>query len=265
MKRTAFWLFSILIVAGLQLAGRMAPAAKQAQKTAPASVSKIDGTDLKRVSLLPEAAARLDIKTAAVREESIEPKQQVAGEVAKISADGSSAIVRVDLTESELKKVLRAEPAFVLPLARNSKESRIKAVPLSGVIANTLSLDTKRRRLRAIPLDKAIDSGLPGVIHYEISSTNHGLVSRQLVMVELPLSGAGEKRKIIPYAAVLYDAKGKTWVYTNPEPLVFVRRAIEIDTIVGDEIFLVDGPAVGTAVVTVGGAELLGTEFGVGK
>jgi len=84
-------------------------------------------------------------------------------------------------------------------------------------------------------------------------------------MVELPLSGAGEKRKIIPYAAVLYDAKGKTWVYTNPEPFVFVRRAIEIDTIVGDEIFLVDGPAVGTAVVTVGGAELLGTEFGVGK
>jgi len=69
-------------------------------------------------------------------------------------------------------------------------------------------------------------------------------------------------RKVVPTSAVLYDAKGKTWVYTNPEPLVFVRHAVSIDYIDGDRAVLLDGPASGTAVVTVGSAELLGTEYG---
>ena len=267
MKSIAFWLVLVCIPAGLIIFGRKAPTAK-ANKIVPASVSKIDGTDRRRLTLLPEAARRLDIKTAQVREEAIDPKQQVAGEVVKVSTDLSSAIVRVELTESELSRVRRDEPAFVLPLARESKATRIKAQPLSGVLAQTLSLDGRKRRIRAVPVVKPTDSGLhglPGTIHYDVSGTDHGLVNRQLVFVELSLAGHGEKRKIIPYAAVLYDAKGNTWVYTNPEPLVFVRQPIQIDTITGDEVLLVDGPSVGAVVVTVGGAELFGTEFGVGK
>ena len=69
-------------------------------------------------------------------------------------------------------------------------------------------------------------------------------------------------RRVVPTSAVLYDAKGKTWVYTNPEPLVFLRHAVSIDYIDGDRAVLLDGPAPGTAVVTVGAAELLGTEYG---
>src|SRR2546425_11027289 len=38
-------------------------------------------------------------------------------------------------------------------------------------------------------------------------------------------------REVVPTSAVLYDAKGKTSVYTNPEGLVFVRHAIRIDYI----------------------------------
>ena len=268
MKHTTFWLVLILIAVGLQLLGRMSPPAKQTKKIEPASVLKIEGTDLKRLTLLPEAAKRLAIKTALVREESMDPKQQVGGEVVSISPDGNAAIVRVELTEKELSRVRRDEPAFVLPLARDSQAPRIKALPLSGAIANTLSLDGKVRRIKALPLKRPTDSGLyavPGTIHYEVSGADHGLANRQLVFVELALSGDGEKRKVIPYAAVLYDAKGNTWVYTNPEELVFIRKPIQIDTIVGDEAFLVDGPPVGAAVVTVGGAELYGTEFGVGK
>lgn len=266
MKHIAFWLVLILITAGLQLLGRMSSSAKPAKKIAPASVAKIDGTDLMRLTLLPEAARRLDIKTAPVREERIDPTQQVAGEV--VSANLNAAIVRVDLTENEVSRVRRDEPAFVLSLARDSKAGRIKALPLSGAIASTLSLDSRVRRIKTLPLKKQTESGLyalPGVIHYEASGADHGLVERQLVFVELSLSGGGEKRKIIPYAAVLYDAKGNTWVYTNPEPLVFIRQPIQIDTIAGDEVILLNGPPAGTALVTVGGAELFGTEFGVGK
>jgi hypothetical protein len=75
----------------------------------------------------------------------------------------------------------------------------------------------------------------------------------------------GAQRKVIPYAAVVYGLKGETWAYTNPAPLTFVRQAITIDYIDGDKAILVDGPASGTAVVTVGVAELYGTDTGIGK
>ena len=70
-------------------------------------------------------------------------------------------------------------------------------------------------------------------------------------------------KRVVPYGAVLYDPNGETWVFTNPEPLVFVRVKITVDSIHGDEALLSDGPPVGTAVVTVGAAELYGTEVGV--
>jgi hypothetical protein len=68
---------------------------------------------------------------------------------------------------------------------------------------------------------------------------------------------------VVPYSAILYDANGETWVYTNPEPLVFVRSHVKIDHIEGDRAVLADGPPVGIAVVAVGGAELFGAEFEV--
>ena len=69
----------------------------------------------------------------------------------------------------------------------------------------------------------------------------------------------------IPYGALLYDLDGSTFVYTNPEPLAFVRAPVVVDRIEGDQVILVEGPPAGTAVVTVGGAELIGIEFGLGK
>ncbi len=74
----------------------------------------------------------------------------------------------------------------------------------------------------------------------------------------------GAKRKVVPYGAVLYDAHGDTWVYTSPEPLVFVRHHIVIDYISGDRAVLSGGPPSGTKVVTVGAAELFGAEFEIG-
>ena len=77
--------------------------------------------------------------------------------------------------------------------------------------------------------------------------------------------GGDTSRKVVDYSAVVYEPKGDTAVYTNPEPLVFVRQPVKVDYIEGDVAVLADGPPAGTAVVTVGTAELLGMEFGVGK
>ena len=76
-----------------------------------------------------------------------------------------------------------------------------------------------------------------------------------------PAESDGE-RTVIPYAAVLYDPDGGTWTYTSPKPLVYVRADITVDRIDGERAFLVNGPAPGTAVVTVGATELWGVEYG---
>jgi len=74
--------------------------------------------------------------------------------------------------------------------------------------------------------------------------------------------GPGQgQRTLIPYAAVIYDLDGEAWVFTNPEPLTFVRASVDVETIDGDEAVLISGPPPGTLVVTVGGAELYGAEF----
>ena len=246
MKHITFWVVLIVVAAGLQLVTRMAPSAKQAKQIAPASVSKIDGTALMRLTLLPDAVKRLDIKTVLVREEPIVASRKFAGDVVAITSDRNAAVVRVNLTENDVKSVRRDGPALIQPLARDNKTPGLQALPARQPSPYALA-------------------GPFGATHYEVGGPNHGLVNRQLVFVELPLTSSGENRKIIPYAAVLYDAKGNTWVYTNPQPLVFIRHSIQIDAIVGDKVILVAGPPVGTAVVTVGGAELFGAEFGVGK
>ena len=67
-------------------------------------------------------------------------------------------------------------------------------------------------------------------------------------------------RLVVPYDAVYIDAHGGFWVYTNPEPLVFIRAPIDIVHETSSQAFLADGPPAGTRVVTVGAPELYGTE-----
>lgn len=71
-------------------------------------------------------------------------------------------------------------------------------------------------------------------------------------------------KKSVPYAALIYDPQGGAWVYTSPEPQVFVRHSIDVDYIKGDTVILNDGPPAGTVIATVGVAELYGTETGMG-
>lgn len=85
-----------------------------------------------------------------------------------------------------------------------------------------------------------------------------------LETVEVAATTIAGASAIVPYAAVLYDVDGLTWVYTNPTGLDFVRHQITVDRIVGGDAFLTDGPPVGTKIVTVGVAELHGVDAGVG-
>ncbi len=75
----------------------------------------------------------------------------------------------------------------------------------------------------------------------------------------------GTSHLVVPYAAVIYDLNGGTWLYASPESLTFVRTLIMVAAIDGDMALLTEGPAVGTLVATVGVAELYGADTGIGK
>jgi ABC-type oligopeptide transport system substrate-binding subunit len=70
----------------------------------------------------------------------------------------------------------------------------------------------------------------------------------------------GKMVRVIPYDAVLYDAAGDTWTYTNPEPLTFVRCHVTIQRVIDGHAVMVEGPALGSTVVVEGAAELFGSE-----
>src|SRR5437879_12257535 len=134
----------ILIVAGLGGSACTHKTEMPAQSK-PAKTEAVQGTECSRVTLSPKAAERLDIKTAAMRDEQVKarkPSPAGAG-AAKPTAAGAGAKERVDVA---------------------------------------------------------------------MSST----------------------RRVVPTSAVLYDAQGKTQLYTDPEQLAVVRHAAGIGYVDGD-------------------------------
>ena len=75
----------------------------------------------------------------------------------------------------------------------------------------------------------------------------------------------GPPELVVPYSALVYDAHGAPSVYTIPDTLTFLRVPVTIDTIDGDSVYLTQGPAAGTTVVTVGAVEIFGSEQGIGE
>ena len=74
----------------------------------------------------------------------------------------------------------------------------------------------------------------------------------------------GSPLKVVPYSSLIYDPQGRTWVYVSPQSRTFVREQVVVHRIDGDDVFLSDGPAVGTEIASVGVAEIYGAETGVG-
>ena len=66
----------------------------------------------------------------------------------------------------------------------------------------------------------------------------------------------------LDHAALVYDKKGKPWVFTVIGPLTFTRAAVGIKEVNENNVMILSsGPPAGTEVVTVGAIELWGTEL----
>jgi hypothetical protein len=86
----------------------------------------------------------------------------------------------------------------------------------------------------------------------------------QRVSVIVPLRSR-QKAAVVPWSAIVFDVHGGAWVYANTAPHVFSRRRVEVRHVTAADAVLASGPPPGTRVVTVGAAEIFGTEFGTGK
>ena len=92
--------------------------------------------------------------------------------------------------------------------------------------------------------------------------TLQGKAAQRLGLATKPvLAGRGAAR----VSAILYDPDGQTFVFTNPQDSVYVRAEVTVVEIADGQAALSAGPPAGTAVVTVGAAELFGVETGLGQ
>jgi hypothetical protein len=134
------------------------------------------------------------------------------------------------------------------------------------VVINELSERELSEEAVAGPSEPARLEPVEGTSLVRVTLTSQAAerVDVKTVPVRGARAGNGTEQKVVPYGAVIYDAEGKTWVYTSPERLVFVRAPIEVERVDGRNVLLSSGPAVGTEVVSVGTAELFGAEFEVG-
>lgn len=102
---------------------------------------------------------------------------------------------------------------------------------------------------------------IPGTDVKQITLSPEG--SRRLRLATEPVA-AGEAGSLVPYSAVVYDAEGTSWVFTRTAPNTFRREKVVVARIEQGRAVLTAGLSAGILVVTVGAAELIGAEAGLG-
>jgi len=153
--------------------------------------------------------------------------------------------VRVPVYVGDLATVDRTQPARVETLGAAAGAQALAAKPVQGP-----------------PLGDAAAASAD--LYYELANPDGLLRIGQKISATLPLRTT-ENSLVVPWASILFDAQGGTWVYVRTAATVFVRQRVELRHIVGREAVVGRGLAAGAEVVVDGAAELFGTEFGVGK
>lgn len=219
----------------------------------PSMLEPVAGTTLKRVILTSKAAERAGIAVGKVNERQVVRTMVVAGEVTGPGGDTLKQTVALPAKGGEARQSLMVNVAF------SSENARLDASKPARIVR----LGQNASAVTAVPTANDGSSGGKG-LQYRFESVAGGPVAGERVRVEIPHLGNGELRKTVPYSAVIYDATGVAWVYTNPEPssLSYVRERIDVDFVEGDVAVLKSGPATGTVVVSAGAMLLWGSELG---
>jgi hypothetical protein len=245
-------------------------------KSKAVSFEAIPGSKAKRVILTEKAAQRLGIEMGKVEEAPIVRKQVVGGIFVAPSlvspALTAAAPPTADATSGSMFTTVTLQRSALTPPAIGDGLVRVMFSPQEW---DRMAKDQPARVFRLGPRGAGDDgviarpSGIPPAedskrsmltYFYVVDGKDHGIAANERVRVELQLADDGEMRKMVPYSAVYYDAKGNAWVYLTPKPLTYERAPVKLEYIIGDKAALLEGPEVGTAVITVGAALLYGAE-----
>ena len=128
---------------------------------------------------------------------------------------------------------------------------------LAAPCASALAAETAVKKIMPARVEATNDAKI-----MKVTLTPKAAERLGIVIDEVRADPSG--RRIVPYASVLYDLTGKTWVYISADPLTFARGAVVIDTIKGDNVYLSDGPPAGTKVLAAGVPQVFGAEVKVG-
>ncbi|MEZ5963143.1 MAG: efflux RND transporter periplasmic adaptor subunit [Planctomycetota bacterium] len=182
--------------------------------------------------------------------------QTMYGTAGMVVAAGAPLLEILDLRRLWVRVAVRGDDVAQVDRSRSAR-----IVGLDGRVSDSLVGDSAT----AVAGPPAADLATATVwIYYALDARAESYRPGQRVGVQVPFGPAGE-RQVLPWAAVLHDVHGGTWVYARVDTHTFERRRVEVEFVDGDAAVLARGPAPGTEVVVAGAAELFGTEFGGGK
>jgi RND family efflux transporter MFP subunit len=181
-----------------------------------------------------------------VRQVLSSPGQQVSGGANIVEiADLSTLWVRVPVYVGDLPEI-----------------STAASVPIDNLDPGRPDLVKMGRRIQALP--SADPLAVTADLFFEVDNGDGALRPGQKVGVRLPLRSTGQGLAV-PASALVYDAQGGAWVYTETAPQTFQRRRVDVVRTVGNITQLSRGVEPGERVVSAGAVELFGTEFGAGR
>ncbi len=286
MQRNDLCIISALLLAGLATQA-VAGKSDYVVKDPPAKLEKVEGSDLPRVVLTEKAAERTGIQYAPVREERMRrwlivggkvetlrplPKGQEGYTVAATRPGPGSGPVRVSvpmvaawMAGTHSVRVLFSDDVDDTDDDLGHKDDEDDDdIDVIFVLPKSSAIVGNGIRIRQSETTAAANAGELIKINYQVDGNLKGLKAGDRVAVKFSRPESSGMRKVVPYSAVLYDARGNAWLYTSPEPLVFVRQPITVDFVEGERAVLKEGPAAGTLVVKTGAAELFGVEHKIG-
>lgn len=137
----------------------------------------------------------------------------------------------------------------------------VAALPVAGCaeVESETPEGYQPTKLEEVKANKALEVEGEEELH-SVTFTPEG--ARRIGLRTAPVRSDGGKL-VMPYEALLYNATGATFAYTTTAPRTYLRVPVEVDRIDGDRVVLKGGPAPGTAVVTVGAAEVRGAELDI--
>lgn len=220
---------------------------------------------ISRVILTRAAVDRLALETIAVQERPVQRTRSIAGAV--IAGSAAPKTVPGDITGGGFIVRVPLSGAVDTPATGEVATVHLLAGTKPAAAGATGNSDTAAAGIGAKSIGVVMEETARGPernAYYLLPADSLSIQPGSLVMVQLPLGGTGTIRRLVPASTVLYDPAGRTWVYTNPDTLTYVREPVEIDAMEGETAILKSGPAVGTLVVKTGAYELFGAESAIG-